>query len=410
MGKRLFIIGIGTYGEINLTKEASDALDMATLLFGSAKVLEGIDTAGKRVVDAYQPETILPELEVASEENAAVLFSGDTGFYSGAERVISALREKGLDRKLEVSVFPGISSVSAFAAKLGVSWDDAELVSLHGRAQNLAAALLRSKKVFLLAGSKEDAPERILKEIVRLGFGGSSAALGECLGSERERIVSGTVAELEKQKFNHHSIIYIQPKRDERRRFFGLPDDAFLRGKAPMTKSEVCAVILSRLALRREEICYDIGAGTGSVSIEMALAADRGTVYAIEKDADAYELLCQNRDRFACKNLVPVRGSAPEAFQELPVPEVVFIGGSSGKLKEILTKLLTLNPIIHLVLTAVTLETQQEAFSLLRELSFQRLEVVQVSVARAEELGDYHLMRSQNPVLIFSADGGGRNE
>ena len=182
----------------------------------------------------------------------------------------------------------------------------------------------------------------------------------------------------------------------------GIKDSEFIRGKAPMTKEEVRTVSLSKLELKEDSVCYDVGAGTGSVSIEMALRAWRGHVYAIEKKADALELLQQNQVKFAADNLTIISGTAPEAMEALPVPTHAFIGGSSGNLDSIVKCLLGKNPKVKVVINCITLETVGEALQLIRELEIDHTEIVQMSVSRSKSIAGYHMMMGENPIYIIT--------
>ena len=171
----------------------------------------------------------------------------------------------------------------------------------------------------------------------------------------------------------------------------GMPDEVFLRGKAPMTKSEVRSVSLTKLKLDENSVCYDIGAGTGSVSVEMALRASQGQVYAIEKKEDALNLLKANKEKFALDHMQIIAGSAPKAMEELPAPTHAFIGGSSGNLDKIIDLLLAKNPQVRIVINCITLETVSETISCIRRLEESgadkewESEVVQLAVSRAKK-------------------------
>ena len=187
----------------------------------------------------------------------------------------------------------------------------------------------------------------------------------------------------------------------------GLPDTVFSResgskGLIPMTKSEIRAVCLSKLALTEHAVCWDIGSGTGSVSIEMAIQAKRGTVYAIEQDPDALALSQKNAQKLFAENITFIHGSAPKACENLPTPTHVFIGGSSGNLSEIFEILSTRNSDIKVVTTAVTLESISEMNSIIKQSFVIDLEVVLMQTARSKEAGDHHLMLGGNPVYIYS--------
>ena len=170
-----------------------------------------------------------------------------------------------------------------------------------------------------------------------------------------------------------------------------------------MTKSEVRSVCLSKLRLTRKAVCWDVGAGSGSVSIEMALLATEGHVYAIERKEEAVEVMRENIRRFGVENLSVVAGTAPEDCEALPVPTHVFIGGSSGNMKQILKMLLQKNPNVRIVATAITLESVAELTESLRE--FAEGEVACIQAARGKKAGAYHLMMGQNPVYIFTMQG-----
>lgn len=168
--------------------------------------------------------------------------------------------------------------------------------------------------------------------------------VGENLSYENEKIFVKPASELTEYKGDPLSVICaVNENAGTRLETHGIRDEEFIRGKAPMTKEEVRTVSLSKLRLTADSVCYDVGAGTGSLSIEMALRAHQGQVWAIEKKEDAVELIHRNKVKFAADNLEIVEGLAPEALKDLPAPTHAFIGGSSGNLKEIVKLLLEKN-------------------------------------------------------------------
>lgn len=176
-----------------------------------------------------------------------------------------------------------------------------------------------------------------------------------------------------------------------------------------MTKSEVRAVTLSKLRLTRDALCWDVGAGTGSVSLEMAEAAEDGQVYAIERKKEACALIEENKRHLGVTNVTVIEGAAPDALRDLPVPTHVFVGGSGGELKEILALVLHKNPAARIVVNTVTAETFAAALDAMRTLLVQDVEIVELSVSRGRKVGGYHLMTAQNPVYLFSCQGGQEN-
>lgn len=181
-------------------------------------------------------------------------------------------------------------------------------------------------------------------------------------------------------------------------------DEVFIRGQVPMTKSEVRAVSLSKLELTPNAVLYDIGAGTGSVSVEAALAIPQGQVYAVEHNPEAAQLILANREKFGTENLFLVEGKAPSALVGLSVPTHGFIGGSSGEMNNIICRLQNLNPDIRIVINIIALETLTQTMDLLRTLKIEA-EILLLQVAKAKQIGEYHLMQGQNPVYVISFGG-----
>ena len=252
----------------------------------------------------------------------------------------------------------------------------------------------------LLTGS--NGAERLCKELIKFGMDDVKVIIGQDLGSNRERIYCGKPSELQNIQFSELCAAIVLNDSPDRSNPLGMEDDDFIRGPAPMTKSEVRSLSIIKLKLQRDSIIYDIGAGTGSVSVEMARVADDGRVYAIEKDLPATDLIECNKRKFGTPNISVISGIAPAAFAGLPRPTHAFIGGSSGNLKSIVSKLLELNPDIRIVMNAVTLETIAEVTEVIREFGFSYSDIVSMSISKARELGRYHLMTAQNPVYIVT--------
>lgn len=404
--RQLYLVGIGMGNEKNRTVEAEQICQSADLLIGARRMLQSVKTEGKAVFESYKPDEIAAYLaEHPQYETAAVLLSGDIGFYSGAKKLYDAIeRTEGLEQ-MEIYPVSGISSVVYFCGKLGVSWEDVHLLSMHGRKQNLIDAVKYHEKVFVLCGEKDGIP-KICCKLKEYGLGDVKVAVGTDLSYEQERIVQGTAESLMKEDFAPLSVLLICNPDVKKRIGHGLDDDLFLRGKVPMTKSEVRSISLSKLRLHKDAVVWDVGAGTGSVSIEAASLAKDGVVYAIEKKDEAIDLLEQNKRKFGTDNLEIIKGLAPEALEGLPAPTHAFIGGSSGNLKEILEVLLEQNPRVRVVINAIALETVAEAMQCLKSMAFTDVDIAQVSVAKGKKLGSYEMMMGQNPVYIFSCTGG----
>ena len=405
----IYIIGIGMGAPENLTVEAGKAIEEAGLLIGAKRMLEPYEES-RECVAAYQAEEIVKIIENHSKRvtEIAVLMSGDSGFYSGAKELLAALytvwgKEQVRSR---VTVLPGISSLSYFCAKIGKSWENAELVNLHGVQENLWQAVLTHEKVFAITGGNA---QQQLRQLTEHGLGEIYGYVGENLSymadSMQEKITEGMVRELAQKSYAPLSVLYLENPAAVSSHLWGLPDESFVRGEVPMTKAEVRAVVMSKLRIRETDVVYDVGAGTGSVSVEMALAARKGSVYAIETNSTAVELCKLNKERFCLHNLEIVEGTAPDVMPELPRPDVAFIGGSKGKMAEIVELLLRKNPAIRLVINTVTVENTAKALELLDTERFVDVEMVQLQVNKAKKVGTSHMMTANNPITIFTAKG-----
>ena len=399
--KQVTVLGIGTGGAGDMTRDAELACAEADLILGAARVTAALARFGKPVVNAVLPSDIVQKIRESRDGRVVVAMSGDTGFYSGAKRLLPLLAD------CELRVLPGVSSVSAFCARLGIAWDDAVLVSAHGRDGNLPAKVHQNPKVLALAGGAGGV-EALLRSLCDCGLGDVRVTVGENLSYDNERIRTGTAAELAGESFDSLALLLIEnPVAARAVTTHGRPDTDFLRGETPMTKQEVRAVTLSKLRLTRGAVCWDLGAGTGSVSLEMAERCEDGQVYAVERDEAACRLIEENRRRLGIGNVRVVHGTAPDCLDALPAPTHVFVGGSGGQVRAILEAALRRNPAVRVVLNTVTAESFAEAVTALKVLPVRGLEIVQLSVARSRAVGSYHLMTAQNPVSVFSFEGGG---
>lgn len=399
--RKAVLAGIGMGTPETMTREVWKVFEEADCILGAGRMLESFRVLNKPMLDAYDPAKMITYIREHPEyRRIAAALSGDVGFYSGAKRLAEALRQEGIKAEL----LPGISSVAYLCSRLQIPWEDVKLMSVHGRKGNLTAAVRENFRTFTLLGGKDNV-ESLCRELLYYGLDQVTIYVGERLCYPEERITRGTPEELKKESFSNLCTALI-----ENPDYCGgtpscIPDEDFIRGKAPMTKSEIRCLSVAKLQLCRDSVVYDIGAGTGSVSVEMALQAPDGTVWAVEKEAEAAELIRENCRKHQVSNVEIRKGTAPEALADLPMPTHAFIGGSSGNLKEILELLLKKNPRIRVVINAVTLETVGEAVQCLKELPFSHTEAVQVQLAKAKTLGHYHLMMGQNPVYIFTAQG-----
>ena len=392
------IIGIGMGGN-GLTLSAKQRIDESDLIVGAKRMVETV-AMGKDILEEYRSDEIIDYLEKNPKyRNVSVLMSGDIGFYSGAKKLLEKIDRS----KYEIHTEPGISSAVYLCAKIGTSWQDVYMTSAHGRESNLVGLSRVHGKVFTLLSEQESVHE-MARQFIEYGMD-VKITIGQDFGYETEKVFTGTPKEVLEQEFGKLCVALIQNEHPVRYNPISIPDEEFTRGDAPMTKSEVRALSVAKLKLSDDSVIYDIGAGTGSVSIEMALVAVNGTVYAIEKETEAADLIEVNKLKFKTPNLQVVRGLAPEAMADLPKPTHAFIGGSSGNLKDIIACLLDKNPEIRIVINSVTIETLEETTQVIKEFDLVEEEITCINVSKARKLGRYHLMTAQNPVYIAVVRG-----
>lgn len=387
-----------------LTREALETVRSADVLIGAKRLLEtafALRPAGEKTphLMSFAPEEILAFLREHPEyRRAALLYSGDISTYSGAK----ALRALAKD-EFAVTACPGLSSIAYFLGKTGVPQEETCIVSIHGREGNLIPLVRANRYVLALVGNEGDV-RACAQALVDFAMPQVKITVGERLSYPEERIYTGLPNEMCTHLTDRLALVLFENAWPERvPQGFGLPDSSFVRGKVPMTKREIRASALSRLGLREDSVVWDVGAGTGSVSVEAALHAPRGEVYAIERRPDAWELLLTNRKKFGCEQLTVVAGEAPECLADLPAPDAVFIGGSGGMLPGILAAVFEKNPDACVVVTAVTYETEGELLRLRSDPEVAKvldIHFTELLAVREQEAGDYTLRRAESPVLI----------
>lgn len=391
------LIGMGSGCPESLTAQGLAALQGAGLILGAKRLLEHLPagcTADRKAV--YKPEDILACLAAQPDTDTAVLYSGDTGFYSGAGKAAAPAAGHGI-------LCPGAARAfqrAAFSRRCGTPLAGLEAgVCPWPRLRPGSRGFGASTGVF--PHWRRGHPCHPLRQADRCRLGAAHALVGENLGTPAEAIRFGLARELAAQSFAPLSVLLIEREALPPRRAPGLPDDAFIRGAVPMTKQEVRAAALAKLAVTPTDTLWDVGAGTGSVSVELALAAPAGQIYAIECDPEACALTQKNREKFAAYNLTVIEGKAPEALDALPTPDAVFIGGTKGNMDAVINAVLHKNPTARLCIAAIALETLSAAVAALTAHGLAA-EVTQISVSRTKTAGSLHLLMANNPVFLIT--------
>ena len=391
---RIHIIGTGI-GLNGLTKAGEQLIAAAELIIGSPRLVESLAN-GRESVVASRPEEVIAAIEGAETESIAVLVSGDVGFYSGATKVSSWVKQNIPDAELRL--IPGVSTVAALAARVGVPWQDAYLMSCHATDVDVVSPVRRHRHTILLTGGNVSAVASSLSEA---GYGGLRVWVGQDLGLDSESVVECAIGEVMGQSLSSLTALLIENPASDDRVLSGLPDEQFLRGSVPMTKSVIRAVSLARLGVKPTDICFDIGCGTGSVSVELALAAYSGHVYSVDKNPEAISLTRKNCREFHIGNTTVIEGTAPEAMAGWPAPDVVFIGGTTGSMQSIVDAVVALNASVRIAITTIAIESTSAALDALTSAGLVP-QITQVNVSEGKAVGGLHLLTALNPVTIIT--------
>lgn len=405
MENKLYVLGAGP-GNIEQVTPAVQAAAAACRVVACAKRHLNIVKDHPNVLEMKNfSETFDMLREELKLGSAALLLSGDTGIFS-----LLPIIKKNFDPE-DVVVLPGISSLQVLCAKVAETWQNSVILSGHGRNISDTKILdsVEHNRSVIFFCDREKNPSWICGLLDNAGLGGVTAIVGERLGAEEERISRGMASDFINDSFDELSIVLLINEGYTEQPHL-LPEDAeFLRAdNIPMTHEEVRAVIMAKLSLRREDVLWDIGAGSGSISVTAAPLCRE--VHAVEQNSSAAELVRSNCIKFRRHNIKVYDGSAVDVIDSLPVPDVVFIGGSGDEFIEILKKISSVEREIHLVVSAVSLKTIADCSKELSKEGFKNFNAVQLAVSKVKTVGRTRIWQAQNPVAIFSADTRGKRE
>lgn len=334
-------------------------------------------------------------------QDVVMAVSGDPLMYSLYRTICNDPISEGW----EVDLIPGVGSLQMLGAAFGETMEEALIISVHGRAKtagSIALAVAENPKVFFLC-SKEQGPAWLSQIMLDYHMDHVTVCAGANLSYEDELLESGTPEEMVQKEFPSLCVAMIKnPEPHQIVRPCFLSDEDFERDKTPMTKEEIRVLILHKMKLHPDDIVWDIGAGTGSVSIECARQVPFGTVHSVERNETAVKLIYKNKEKFSADNLFIYEGDAAKTACTLPEPDKVFIGGSGKELSQILETIAAFPKKIKVVISAVTIETIAEANELLGKYDAD-FDVIQATVGRGRKIGSYHIMDTNNPVMIFTA-------
>ncbi len=399
--KTIHVIGAGIDGQEAFGIQALELINAADLLCGGERLLALFpDFVGETMsIDKNLAELV--ETLQRHQGRTVVLASGDPLFFGIGRYLLRNLPDTLLE------FLPNVTSVQYAFAKIREPWDDAVFISVHGRGlQKAVDRIIANDKAAILT-DEVNTPAAIAKALLDRGCSGYRAYLCENLGTEEERIRITNIsdlAEIEAAPLN--VLLLIREFDDEEQAYvptLGIPDDEFLTVKKLITKEEIRVVTLAKLKLRHDMCLWDIGAGSGSISIEADHLLPNGRIFAVERNAECRRFIKQNLQKFNARNVQLVEGDAPQCLEELPDPDRVFIGGSGGHLWEILELVdQRLAAGGRIVLNAITLDTLTAASEFFANAGFE-VEVVTVNIARTRPLTNYKMFEAYNPVYILTA-------
>ena len=408
MPEKIQIIGIGDDGLDGLTAPARRLIERAELLLGDEPTLAltpGVGT--ERAAIGADLGRAIARITAAGNKRIVLLASGDPLFYGTARYLCDKL---GKDR---FEVVPHVSSMQLAFARVKESWEEAFLTNLAGHSVDDVLDKIRVAEKVGLFTSEAHPPRAVAKALLASRIDNFSAYVCENLGSPDERVTKGELSEIARDDFSPLNVMILvrKPELPDRpsdalgRRLFGNPDEAFLQSRPKhglLTPAEVRAMALSQMDLGPASVVWDIGAGSGSVSIEAAQIARSGTVFAIEMDPDDYQLISANAERFGVKNLAPVLGRAPDAWANLPDPDSIFVGGSGREISRLVELAYgRLRPGGRLVASVSSIENLSAVHSLLGRV-VPDVRVWMINIARGVHQLERVRFEALNPTFLLA--------
>lgn len=397
--QKIYLVGAGIAGWEGVGRKALEVIAKAEVLIGHQRHLDIFpDFPGEK--QELGDLSIMLDFLKKTDKRVAVLGSGDPNFF-GIGRFL--LRNLPKER---IEIFPNVTSVQYAFARIKEPWDDAIFVSVHGRGLKGAIdRVVASEKAAILTDSTNN-PAAIARELIDRGAEGYDAWVCENLGMAEEKFTKTDVKgllDLQVAPLNILILIKTWEPNLANYPLFGISDDEFATAKKLITKEEVRAVTLAKLHLQDDLVMWDIGAGSGAVSIEAGNLLPNGKVFALEKNPQYLSFIRDNFKKFCARNISLIEAYAPEGLEDLPDPDRVFIGGSGGMLEEIIEAVdRRLKPDGIIVLNAVTLDTLTKAVEFLEDHGYT-VEVTCVNIAKTKGLTEYKMFEAHNPVYIITA-------
>jgi len=400
--KPVAIIGIGMTLE-DLTARHLDIIDKADILVGGKRLLNLFEEsrARKKIIGKDITGVVNFVKQEMKKKRVVVLASGDPMYFGIGRRLVNAVGAQ------HAVVYPNISSVAAAFGRIKEPWDDAGAISLHGRQNKnrLLKALEEENKIAVFTDPNNN-PAWLAAYLMENQFLNYEMCVLEALGSDAERVSWHTLAEAAKLKFADPNMVILKRSssgvKDKLPLFFGSPDSWYDHQKGLITKSEIRAIALSKLCLSTENILWDLGAGSGSISIEASLIIKKGKIVAVEKNPERVKHIKKNKKKFGIGNLKVIQSELPKGLEKLPPPDRIFIGGGGRGLKSIInTAGRFLKPQGVMVINTVLIPNVETARATLEKLDFNT-EIIQVQINRSRQMPWAERLEALNPVWIIT--------
>ena len=397
--QKVYLVGAGIAGWEGFGAKALEVINKADVLIGHQRHLDIFpDFKGEK--QTIGDLSIMLDFLKKTEKSVVVLGSGDPNFF-GVGRFL--LRNLSKER---IEIFPNVTSIQYAFARIKEPWDDAIFISVHGRGLKGAIDRIIAAEKGAILTDETNSPAAIARELIARGAEGYDAWLCEDLGMAGEKFtrtdVKGLV-EIPASALNILILIKTWEPSLTQYPLMGIDDDEFATAKKLITKQEVRAVTLGKLQLQDDLVMWDIGAGSGSVSIEASNLLPNGRIFALEKNPQYLVFIRDNLKKFVARNVMLIETYAPEGLDDLPDPDRIFIGGSGGMLDEIIDAVARrLKPDGRIVLNAVTLDTLTKAVEFLEDHGYT-VEVTCVNIAKTRGLTEYKMFEAHNPVYIVAA-------
>ena len=406
-GNKIFIVGIGANGRESLTGKGLKEVRQAQILIGANRVLsEFRSSAAKKIHISFDIEKILETIEENRDKRIVILGSGDPNHFGISKKILERFQKE------DVEIVPNVSSMQLAFAAIKEPMDGALITSVHGRGME---GLLESVSAYEKIGiytDPENNPARVASKLLENGINKYTVYICEDLGTKDERVLKSRLSGITKRVSSPLNIMILirdqgTPNRLPQTDFpliLGIPDEDLSHAGGMITKRDIRLMTLARLKLNEGQLLWDIGAGSGSISIEGAGLLTRGMVYAVEKNKGQVLHIQENIRRFSRKNIKVYEGEAPDILCQVPDPDRVFIGGSGGRLKDILLEVIKrLRPGGIVTVNAVTTATLTNTVQILKEHNF-KVEITSVNIAKSRVLGDTEILDPMTPTFIITGE------